>query len=709
MRTETTRTIRGITIPESRECPQCEEDFKTADSRKVYCDHKCRKDAEKANRREHTFIGVDGEGFGRGEAHTYALLGCGSRQIEDSSGLTWEAALDFLYNCFLENRNAIYVGFFLRYDFSHILRTMPEERVRMLLSNDGIRARRRTASGGNPVPFPVDLSGNRKWEIDTLALKRIKFRPKYGHKGWMYICDAGPFFQCSLLKAIDPREWDEPIVTQEEYDLIKKGKEDRDHASLDDDTRMYNRLENDVLSRLMKRVDQGLTDAKVRLSKENFYGPGAAAAKWMDLTGQPTGEEVQDCTPQEVWDAAVASYYGGWFEIMAHGHVQGSVYEYDINSAYPYIMENLPCLLHGEWIHGYGEFPSDNNVCLVRTEVRGSNRYIGTMLHRNCNGGIMRPHVTKGVFWAHELRAAERAGLIDSYGHQTEWWAYKACNCPRPLASLRGLYDQRLRVGKNTPYGKALKLIYNSIYGKAAQSVGLAKYANPIYASLITAGCRTQILNAIATHPNGPEACVMVATDGVYFLDEHPHLKLGAALGDWEMAVKHGLTLFKPGVYWDDKLRQQIQREEEVKLKSRGVNGKVFSKYIGDLDAAFARWTDVATEWPEVTMQIPFSFVSPSQALQRNDWDQCGRIVEGRPNLQKSIPTKRRQTARRTGRVYRSGVKKVAGFCKCPKKLSPTESHPYEKRFGEREWEDLQEYTRDSTGIIEMGLCPDGT
>ena len=660
------------------------------------------------NGKAHTFIGVDGEGFGNADEHLYTLLGCGDRQTENPNGLSWESCLDFLYDRYLEAPSAIYVGFFLRYDFAHILRSMPEERVRMLLTKNGIESRRRKESGGNPIPFAVYLEGARKWQIDTLALKRIKFRPQchpscvkdYTHNEWMYVCDAGPFFQCSLLKAIDPREWPtDPVVTQEEYDLLAQGKERRDHAVLDEETRMYNRLENDVLSRLMTRLDQGLVSAKVRLSKQNFYGPGAAAGKWLAQNGQPTGEAIQDATPKKVWNAAVESYYGGWFEIMAHGHVDGPVYEYDINSAYPHVMASMPCLLHGEWTHGKGT-PPDTGLCLVRTEVRGSDRYIGAMLHRVCSGGIIRPHVTAGTFWSHELRAAERAGLIDGYGRKREWWHYGNCGCNPPLAGVRELYEERLRVGKNTPYGKALKLIYNSMYGKLAQSVGAAKFANPLYGSLITSGCRTQILDAIATHPKGTESCVMVATDGVYFLDEHPTLSRSDKLGDWEMAVKNGLTLFKPGVYWDDNVREK----GEVKLKSRGVNSRVFASYIPALDEAFAQWTDEATDWPEVEMSIPFSFVSPQQALQRNDWSQCGRLVLGRPNRQKSMPIKRRQVARKDGRVYRTVPRRLPGWCHCAKDLKQHWSHPYEKRFGEREWEDLQEYTRDGTWNMAMGI-----
>src|SRR5690606_895113 len=107
-------------------------------------------------------------------------------------------------------------------------------------------------------------------------------------------------------------------------------------------------------------------------------------------------------------------------------------------------------------------------------------------------------------------------------------------------------------VGKNSSHGKAYKLIYNSAYGKMAQSIGNPKYSNPIYASLITTGCRTMITHAIATHPKKTKDLLMVATDGVYFRSPHPSLEIDKSrLGAWDESIKRNLTLFMPGIYWD--------------------------------------------------------------------------------------------------------------------------------------------------------------
>ena len=45
-------------------------------------------------------------------------------------------------------------------------------------------------------------------------------------------------------------------------------------------------------------------------------------------------------------EAARMTYYGGWFETFVNGVIPGTSYAYDINSAYPYAISTLPCLLH---------------------------------------------------------------------------------------------------------------------------------------------------------------------------------------------------------------------------------------------------------------------------------------------------------------------------------------------------------------------------
>ncbi len=687
----------------------CGSLFTSADSRQRYCSRSCqvntaRKVKRSANMRE--FVGVDGEGVGTGADHKYVLLGCGQAQIENPDCLHWEEILSFLYDQFLLKPDAVYVGFFLGYDFAHWFRGLPAERARRIFTQAGNAARQRKCS---PVPYPVDVGD---WQIDALpgSIRRVKFRPQ-GEKRFMFINDAGPFFQSSFLKVIDPKGWDIPVVTQQEYDIVEEGKRKRSGAALDDSMRYYNRLENNILARVMTRYNEGLTKAGVKLRVDQWYGPGQASQEWMKNNNIPTGDQVREALPPDVHDFAVATYYGGWFEITCHGYIRGTLWEYDINSAYPHIMATLPCLLHGKWTSGKGTPPDKKNAyTMVRARVQGSSEYLGAMLHRKADSQrICRPRRTGGHYWLHELKAAKNAGLIDRIQFE-KWHQYEPCSCLPPARGMTDLYQDRLAVGKDTPQGKAYKLIYNSAYGKFAQSVGHPRFSNAIYASLITAGCRKMILDAIATHPMKARGVAMIATDAVYFLRRHPSLPLGKALGEWEETQKQNVCLFKPGMYWDDKTRMAIQRGSTPVFKSRGISAKDFAAHIKDIDRHFQKWSwgietlDAvkkrptmdfdksesmpiwqAYDWPFAYFTIEFCMVTIGQALGWNKWEKCGEILVDTPVTQDSFDGGIKRDLLSLyydaeDKVWRSETWDITMF---NPSHAETWSTPYDKRFGE--------------------------
>lgn len=485
--------MSGITYSGITDCsyPDCTETFiKQRVSDKYCASHRGHHTAENIRSLKHevTFIMVDGEGTGDGPDHKYVLLGCGDKQLENPDGFTDITEIfGFLYEQFLANPGATFAGYYLGYDFNMWLRCLPRDRAFYLLSTIGKAKRQRICKCRNRAacnhkrlaPHPVEYQG---WQFDILGFKRFRLRPKScecreatckckSQACWMYINDAGPFFQASLLSIIDPEQWSEPIVTPEEYALILAGKGSRGTAVLDDDMRMYNRLENEVGARLMNSLNQGFTSAGIRLNKKQWFGPGQAAQCWMRLSGQL--ELSTKCVrklPKKLRDNLIASYYGGWFEIPVHGICPGITYEYDLNSAYPTIASRMPCLC-GTWTSGRGTpsgrlshdwlatgKPSKLRLCHV--SVTGKSPYLGPLPYRGTDGSVYRPLHTKGWYWQHEIDSARKAGLISDVTY-LDWHEYQPCNHRPPLRGLTGLYEGRQRVGKNTSQGKAYKLVYN--------------------------------------------------------------------------------------------------------------------------------------------------------------------------------------------------------------------------------------------------------
>ncbi len=765
----------------SRTCTACGNEFET----NTYQQKKCRRDcgrlnanaarAQKRLTNDITFIGVDGEGVDRPDGkHEYVMLSVGDHTLwQDGNALTLDAILSFLYEQYLEEPNAAYVGFFLGYDFIQWEKLLPEREARLLLTEKGIAERKsRSKLRANPYPDAVVWEG---WEIDIMAGRRFKLRPHVHHRseynglcrnrtcrkvmapesgtpsiidgepgtlipgetewtipvgdhateydgdpslfwefyaparqhvvgrgdvkakayGWMYICDTGPFWQTSFLNVINPENWEgKAVCTDEEFSTVVRGKADRGTIaeygdnSYFEEMQRYNVLENDILGRVTTRLNQGFMNDRIpiKIPKTDWYGPGRAAQLWMDqlhyACSDPAAREANKTRlrnpelameranetgllnadiymsmPTWYYDAAQASYYGGWFEQFMHGHI-GDVWEYDINSAYPYIIASLPCLhttgVHnGTYTQGDGsDYPhGEGRYTLLYATVRGSNPYIGAMPYRSKSGLISRPQETKGWYWAHEIDAAKRAGLIDTV-EVDKWASYLACDCPPPFdpptIGISRLYQARLDFGKNTPQGKSAKLVYNSAYGKTAQSIGQPKYSNPVYASLITAGCRTLILEAIESHPDGASACTMVATDGVYFTRPHPGLLLDRELlGAWDETFKAGMTQLMPGVYWDDKTRELLKDGKSPKLKSRGVNARDLAAQIERLDFLFAQAhlelkNGGIYEWPEITFTVGFLLDSAKIALQRGKWDIAGKVTHNATRKISSNPSSKR-------------------------------------------------------------------
>lgn len=674
------------------------------------------------------FTALDGEGTGRGSNHRYVLLGVGQDQIENPKGLHFIEIMEFLYAH--NKKKQAFTGFFLGYDFTQWFKTLPYDRAAMLLTTQGQALRKHRRPGIPPHPVEYD-----KWQFDLLATKRLRIRPKLcsctlasckcEHAPWMYICDTGGFFQTSLINVIDPRKWQEPIVTDEEFAIILEGKKRRDSAKLDDEMRFYNRLENKVLERVLRQLDLGFRSIHVNLPSSKWFGPGQAAQVW--LSGKaPERKTIQETVPSWFLEAARQSYFGGWFEIMMHGNISGKVHEYDINSAYPYIISTLPCLLHGVYTRGIGKPPrtTDKEICLVRARVwtqayseRRNNQYIGSMLHRDSGGRISRPLMTEGWFWLHELQAAQKAGFITRITNDRyfEWVKYIPCECIPPLREMEHLYLERISVGKDTALGKGAKLVYNSGYGKFAQSVGEPMFGNPVYASLITAGCRTMITNAIATHPKGKSNVAMVATDAVYFLDKHPTLSISERLGEWSYSERASITLFKPGIYWDDATRKQIAQGINPTFKARGINAADFATQLARIDQEFAEWNlsnpDSAQKWPMVTFRPSFSMTTALQALTQNDWSRAGAVTHSKDLKQSCDPRQKRTgvyLSPERGGIYRSephwfGI--GSGIFTNSRDVTDAKldvkSYPYQKRFGlDDPWSD--------ESMTENGITPDG-
>jgi hypothetical protein len=546
------------------------------------------------------FCGVDGEGadfppdgelFGRD--HQYTLLRAGEYALGDGTApLKSLQCLAFLADL---PKDRAYVAYYFDYDATMILRGLREERIRRIIRH--VAPDKPEDDSRQSAMAGVEVDGQfivRYLPHKELAVKRV------GHKQYTVISDVGPFFQSSFVEAL--RAW--KICDDEMIERIQAGKLQRGNFGITAEqaayVREYNQLEIELLEKLMGEFREVCADAGYLPRK--WQGPGQIASVALEKHGIPKRKDIPACQNKLLMRLANEAYYGGRFETCMAGPVTIRVDEYDINSAYPAAMLQLPCLRHGTWIRGTGTPPCGSLWFGQVTFDHPEKTALCNLPIRTREGGLKWPRRGKGVYWSVEVDAAQRAGtLVADRGVHYRYSSH--CDCT-PFAWVAQLYDERKRIGKSGK-GKVLKLVLNSLYGKLAQSIGSPPFANPIHAGLITAITRAKIVGAYAGRSH---LVVQIATDAVFALDGFELEGLGAGLGMWSREEQaETMLIVQPGVYFT--------QSDTMRPRTRGVTATVFEAMHSDFEAAFARLLD----GDPTPVKVPMTqFVSLKQAVAWN-------------------------------------------------------------------------------------------
>lgn len=502
--------------------------------------------SRKAHRsmRNAEFIAWDGEGIAVNEpqSYGYGMLHAGpdrepifdykpdpqpyvlfanskTGHIINPEGLTTRECFEFLLDTKQQYPHSVFVGFGLNYDVNQWLRSLPKENLWKLHDTN------QTHIGGYFI----------KW------YPRKSFYVKHGrtHRSAI-IYDVFGFFQASFLAVCQKYlGTDDP-----DLELIQEGKAAREAFQLDELDKFiipYNRMELDMLVQVMDIFRKDLTRINIYPSK--WHGPGAVAADALKLYGVKVSRTI----PEEILDASQYAYAGGRFEQFFVGRYAGSVYEYDIHSAYPEAASQLPDLTAGHWKHCESFQPGTFGVW--RIEYRspdGDASYEHPpqpLFCRSRDGNISYPCEASGWYWTPE------ASLVpDSV---REGYVFSPDTERRPFKFVEQLYHER-RVFKDAGNSseRAVKLVLNSLYGKLAQTVGGEKgppsYHQLEWAGYITSYTRAKLYRAMMQAPHSIIAC---ETDAV-FSTEPLDLDEGNGLGQWEKIEYDWIVYLQSGFYY---------------------------------------------------------------------------------------------------------------------------------------------------------------
>ena len=196
--------------------------------------------------------------------------------------------------------------------------------------------------------------------------------------------------------------------------------------------------------------------------------------------------------PYSVQDLAFRSYFGGRFEMIKRGFI-GKAFLYDINSAYPHSICNIPDLSNGKWVKRKS-IHQDSKIGFFRILADiPDDKYIPPFPFR-ANNNILFP---SGKFETYvtldELKACENSKyykILDSYQFVSNSKKY-------PYREfIESMYNKRQKLkSANDPMQLPLKIILNSIYGKTGQKVNriIGNLFNPVIFAFITGFTRAKL------------------------------------------------------------------------------------------------------------------------------------------------------------------------------------------------------------------------
>lgn len=521
---------------------------------------------------EKEFIAWDGEGItpdGQ-RKQNFVLFGNSKGFFVKARKLSTEECLDLIIATEEAHPNAIHCGFAFSYDVEMILADLPISALRNL----------RRAGNCFYKGYRIEYKKSKWFQVG-----RKRGKTNVSCRIW----DVWGFFQSSFLAAV--RE--NTKLSDEDYQRLVEGKGGRalfTYADLDSGyIEKYWNTELDLTVQMMIALRERLFGADLKIN--HWHGPGAIAT--LALRQRKISDVMCKEIPVPVNDAAQYGYAGGRFELFRAGHHNGKVYAYDIRSAYPSAIVDLPDLAKGQWVYNANPDPKR----LSRFGIYRI-RFASTALmspkpmpffYRDPKFRIHFPNVVEGWYWTPE---AELSQYMGNDAQIVEGWEFEE-NGDRPFAWVEEVYNTRAQWKRDgNPSQMALKLLLNSLYGKMAQRVGwekekggngqAPKWHQLEWAGFVTSTARAKIFRAmLLSYKKG--ALLGVETDGI-FSTEPLALDVGSKLGQWELTEYERMVYLQSGFYFK-------QEEGEWSAKYRGFDkGCISPEQTLDILRAWKPW-----------------------------------------------------------------------------------------------------------------------
>ena len=520
------------------------------------------------------FIAWDGEGVTRSTPHAqyenddgtqtpmyshdyvYLSNSVGGEIFNLKRSLLTVECFELLLDTAKRYKNAIHVIFSGSYDVNMMLIDLPVELLRL------IHAGEQVSWGDYEVAYTARKSLTVKRWAKTRFLKNDqgKWVPQFDAK--ITLWDTFGFFQGSFVSALKAYNFDPDTITY--IKSMKKLRGSFTESTFRRDVIPYCKQELKLLVDLMELLRDYLRQAKLPVARWDGAGAVAASLLRRENVKSKKGEISLDLNRVSQF-----AYSGGRIECLQFGNYQGTVYHYDINSAYPSAMTECPDLSSGVWLYDHNMGIRQTRQALkqypfslyhIRYRFPPDLLPLYPFSHRDELGQISYPNVGENWVWAPELSAAlETIPGCGKYIAVEEAYCYfDAHHKGSAFAFLPDLFQLR-RQWKKEGRGaeKVLKLGYNSLYGKTIQKQGYKQddgerqvppYFQLQWAGYITSKTRALLFRAAM---QAPDKIIMIATDGI-FSTVPLKLDTGSNLGQWEESTHTAITVVQSGVYFYD-------------------------------------------------------------------------------------------------------------------------------------------------------------
>lgn len=519
----------------------------------------------------------------RSQYQKYVLL-CSStgESIHNPNGLSSGECLHFLCDLSLRYPRGIFIVFGGTYDATMWLRDLKFEQLKAVREYANVPNKSHVPTpktsvftldgkyyvyGVNYLPRKfLELT---RYEVQMVPHKRNNFvykrdtRGKKIRHGSITVWDVWGFFQCRFAKSVAEYGL---LAEQKDTNFLENMKNSRNQFSKMDIEmiKKYCFMECELGVELMNKV-RGFC-RQLGLELKRWDGAGAISSSLMNFHKI---KEHKSGLPPDVEEVVKHSFSGGRIELIQYGHTDKTIYDADINSAYPFITSRLPSM-HGEWKLSQ-KIESEWALVHIKWNLTSNRARFFPFFFRDEDGCISYP--TKGENWVclpeyqsylkNEYLYQGTVDLLEVFNFFPESEAKPFGFIPE-LAAQRLIWKREFRDSGGQTGGQHImaKTGLNGIFGKTAQTVGMytdekgkvhtPPFHNLFWASWITASTRARLFDAACQKP---EDVVMFATDGLFSLTK-PDLPYSENLGEWELSTCEGMTFVQSGVYYSKKIEK---------------------------------------------------------------------------------------------------------------------------------------------------------